>query len=216
MCPKDQFEEWYKCDCLMGTCELCGLDLLPLCPDENNPNHDFKDDDFDFNWRRHKKVTTCVSKAWRDRKCNKVCPVCSTPEVFFLLQNFITHNYAPKWQDCPFKESLHSLLEDSMLSVVGFAKFYTFAKQNEVQEAHWNSLNVTILVQITYYLNPTTDPNRKEMQLSKDVHFYISNDGKHDTLFVQHCLLLHWNHMTKGGFIPTKQYVWFNGCIGQF
>jgi hypothetical protein len=35
----------------MGTCELCGLDLLPLCQDENNPYQDFEDDDFDFNWR---------------------------------------------------------------------------------------------------------------------------------------------------------------------
>jgi hypothetical protein len=88
-----------------------------------------------------------------------------------------------------------------------FRKNYTFAKQNEVQEAHWHSLSVTILVQIIYRLNPTTDPNRKKTQLLKEIHFYISNDGKRDTLFVQHRLLLHWNHMTKGGFIPTKQYV---------
>ncbi len=45
MCPKDQFEEWYKHDRLMGTCELYGLDLLPLCPYENNPYHDFEDND---------------------------------------------------------------------------------------------------------------------------------------------------------------------------
>jgi hypothetical protein len=82
VCPEDQFEEWYKCDCLMGTCELRGPYLLPLCIDENNPNHDYEDDDFDFNWRQYKKVTTCVSKAWIDRKCNKVCPIHSTPKVF--------------------------------------------------------------------------------------------------------------------------------------
>ncbi len=29
----------------MGTCELYGLDLLPLCPYENNPYHDFEDND---------------------------------------------------------------------------------------------------------------------------------------------------------------------------
>jgi hypothetical protein len=42
VCPKDQFEKWYKHDYLMGTCELCGPIFLPLCLNENNPNHDYE------------------------------------------------------------------------------------------------------------------------------------------------------------------------------
>jgi hypothetical protein len=79
-----------------------------------------------------------------------------------MLQDFITHKYVAKWQDCQFKESLHSLLEDLVLSVIDFLENYTFARQNEVQEAHWHSLSVTIWMQINYHLNPTIDFNRKE------------------------------------------------------
>lgn len=114
------------------------------------------------------------------------------------------------------KESLHSLPEDSVLSVIDFAENYNFGEQNEVQEAHWDSLNVNILVHIIYHLNPVINPNRKETWLLKEIHFYILDDGKHDTLFVQYCLLLHWNQMTKGGFTPTQHYVWSDGCVKQF
>jgi hypothetical protein len=51
-----------------------------------------------------KNVTTSVSRARTDRKCNKVYPICSIRKVllrFFLkimLRDFITHNYVAKWQ----------------------------------------------------------------------------------------------------------------------
>lgn len=75
------------------------------------------------------------------------------------------------------KESLHSLLEDLVLLVIDFAENYNFAEQNEVQEAHWDSLNVNILVHIIYRLNPVIDSNRKETWLLKEIHFYEL--GKH-------------------------------------
>lgn len=40
----------------MGTCDLCGPNLLPLCPEEDNLDHDSEDEDFNLNWRQHKKV----------------------------------------------------------------------------------------------------------------------------------------------------------------
>jgi hypothetical protein len=42
------------------------------------------------------------------------------------------------------------------------------------------------------------------------------DDGKHDGLFVQHCLCLHWQHVVDGGFRPTQNYVWCDGCTSQF
>jgi hypothetical protein len=50
-CPKDEFEEWYNCNYLMGTCELCGPNFLFLCLDEDNLNHDNEYDFFFKNWR---------------------------------------------------------------------------------------------------------------------------------------------------------------------
>ncbi len=34
LCPKNEFDEWYKQKCLFGNCSRCGVDVLPLCPKE--------------------------------------------------------------------------------------------------------------------------------------------------------------------------------------
>ncbi len=50
----------------------------------------------------------------------------------------------------------------------------------------------------------------------KDTHFYVSNDKEHDTLFMQHCLLMHWDWLSSQGIKPTHHWVWNDGCVGQF
>lgn len=47
-------------------------------------------------------------------------------------------------------------------------------------------------------------------------HLYIFNDKTHDSYFVQHCLLLHWEDMVKGGFRLKQHWIWFDGCCSQF
>ena len=65
-----------------------------------------------------------------------------------------------------------------MVSVVDFAENYTFKQQNEIQSMHWCSVQVTFFVHITYF--------RVLGDVKKVIHFFISGDKKHDTLFVQH------------------------------
>jgi hypothetical protein len=50
-----------------------------------------------------------------------------------MFGDFITHNYVTQWQDNQFMESLCSLLNDVMLSIIDFVENYTFTNQNEVQ-----------------------------------------------------------------------------------
>jgi hypothetical protein len=83
------------------------------------------------------------------------------------------------------------LPEDAILSHIDFAENYSFKIQNEIQSMHWFSHHVTILVHLTYRLNPFLDFEVRGSKWIKESHFYISDDKKHDTLFVQHCLLLH-------------------------
>jgi hypothetical protein len=85
-----------------------------------------------------------------------------------------------------------------------------FTEHIEVQEPHWHSLCITILVHITYRLNQNENLDVIETWLLKKIHFYISNDGKHDTSFLQHCLFLHWWYMTNGGSYTntTSCMVW--------
>jgi len=34
VCPKNEFSEWQKHQCLFGNCSRCGVEILPLCPHE--------------------------------------------------------------------------------------------------------------------------------------------------------------------------------------
>ena len=81
---------------------------------------------------------------------------------------------------------------------------------------HWHSYQITILVHITWVRNPTPDPNDESTRNIMEYHFYISDDKKHDSYFVQHCLMLHWDSLVDGGFTPKNHWIWSDGCAGQF
>jgi hypothetical protein len=63
-------------------------------------------------------------------------------------------------------------------------------------------------------LNP--NPNDETLKTIMRYHLYIFNDKTHDSYFVQHCLLLHWEDMVKGGFRLKQHWIWFDGCCSQF
>ena len=88
--------------------------------------------------------------------------------------------------------------------------------QNETQSMHWRSQQVLILVHIAYRLNPNWSNENNEPLLLKEVHYYVSDDKVHDSLYVQHCFLMHWNFMKDLGFTPKNHIVWSDGCSGQF
>lgn len=102
-----------------------------------------------------------------------------------------------------------------MISHIDFAENYTFAIQNEIQSMHWFSTSITILVHITLYRAPPTEEGANG-GLIKHTHYYISDDKKHDSLFVQHCLLGHWDWVLSTSFRPTEHWVYSDGCAGQF
>ncbi len=44
-------------------------------------------------------------------------------------------------------------------------------------------------------------------RLIKEVHYFISDDKEHDTLYVQHCFMLLWEHMKQLGYFPFQHIV---------
>jgi hypothetical protein len=48
---------------------------------------------------------------------------------------------------------------------------------------------------MTYNQNYDFNPSTLESRLLKEVHYYVFNGYSHDTLFVQHAFLLHWNFL---------------------
>ena len=103
-----------------------------------------------------------------------------------------------------------------MVSMIDYAKNYSFEVQNKVQFMHWHSYQIRFLVHITYVRNPNPNADDESTQNITTYHFYISDDMKHDSNFVQHCLLLHWESIVQGGFTPKHHWIWSHGCANQF
>jgi hypothetical protein len=100
--------------------------------------------------------------------------------------------------------------------MVDFAKNYSFQMQNEVQSMHWHSYQISILVHITYRFDPNFDVHDDDSKILIEYHFYISNDRKLDSEFVQHRFGLHLRYISDQGLSPRWHYVWFDGCPNQF
>lgn len=131
------------------------------------------------------------------------------------VQSFVTHNFVANWQDGECRNMMENVPHGVLISHIDFAENYTFAIQNEVQSMHWFSTSITILVHITFFRAPTT-PEGEDGGMVKHTHYYISDDKKHDSLFVQHCLLLHWKWLVDAGFRLHEHWVFSDGCVSQF
>jgi hypothetical protein len=89
--------------------------------------------------------------------------------------------------------------------------------QNEVQSMHWHSSQVPILVHITYFRNPEYNAEDSELkEILKEVHYYVSDEKEHDSIFVQHAFRLHWKFMTDQLCYPLRHIVWSDDCSAQF
>jgi hypothetical protein len=83
---------------------------------------------------------------------------------------------------------MDNLPSNTILSQIDFSKNYSFEMQNKIQSMHWHSFQVTILVHITFRVDPTNGQGNDDKKIIKGTHFYVSNHKEHDTLFAQYCL----------------------------
>lgn len=217
LCPVED-SIWYNPSCLKGNCEMCGIDMLITCPLEEGINSTRL-----MQWKCYEKVIHGKTRAGKDNKVLRLQYKETTAKVFLeymrpKFRKFIVHNYFARFQDEQYHICLETFPQDSILSAIDFAENYTLQEYNEVQEMHWHSFQITILVHITYRWNPNfiANPNFGEKKLLTEYHYYISDDTEHDTLFVQHCFELHWSHLVSRGIQPNEHLVWSDGCAGQF
>ena len=127
------------------------------------------------------------------------------------------HQHTARWQDSKFKRSLLKLQPGEVFSLIDFAENYSFKGQDEIQSMHWYNFQITILVHIMYTLNVDYNPcDPSSKRLKTEYFYYVSDDPKHDSLFVQHCLTLHWSMLRGWGKTPVRHTVWSDGCAAQF
>ena len=129
----------------------------------------------------------------------------------------LRHQHTARWQDAQHRACIEGLQPGEIMSLIDYAENYSFKGQNEVQSQHWYNFQLMILVHITYTVNPDYDvAHSKSNKRLTEYYYYISNDPKHDNLFVQHCLNLHWTTLCTEGRAPTRHIVWSGGCATQF
>jgi hypothetical protein len=66
VCPKGDFEEWHKLDCLMGECAKCGVGKLEVYPNES-----FIHLSWAMAWRCFEQKTIKVIDEWKPKKRTK-------------------------------------------------------------------------------------------------------------------------------------------------
>lgn len=79
-----------------------------------------------------------------------------------------------------------------LVSCVDFAENYSFMEHNEIQTQHCQNFQITILVHLTWRINPNFKVgNDEKTKVITKYHFYNSNDRTCDNLFVQHYFTWH-------------------------
>jgi hypothetical protein len=77
--------------------------------------------------------------------------------------------------------------------VIDFVKNYSLKQYNEIQSQHYFSWQVTILVHLTFHIDPQWDETNMSSMIVIDYHFYMNDDKADDNLFIQHYFKLHWD-----------------------
>ena len=208
LCAKAEKDAFHALPCLMGTCNKCSAEKLECCPRELVETSKsvtvkiFEDIEVGINRKgkkQRRKVLTFKEMSYSD----------VLRDFKTYLQKFIRHNFISRWQAEQFKQSVQTFPEHVVVSVIDFAENYTFQEQNEIQSMHWHSNQITILVHITYI--------HIAGEVQKYLHFYISDDKTHDTLFVQHCFMIHYSWLKEQGLTSlSEHWVWSDGAASQF
>jgi hypothetical protein len=122
---KGGYEEWHKCSYLFGDCPSCGVHKLSLCPKEIIGSQ------FDvIQWCHFALETTMAKNGRPPKKLTLVYK--STTSYDFIeylqpkFQHFVKHNFVARWEDKHFKQCIKSFPTNIVVSMVDFAKKYSF------------------------------------------------------------------------------------------
>ena len=166
-CPVEG-DGWHAQKCIKGLCDLCGVDMLQLCPSEADHGIPLM-----IQWHNFEMVVHGRTRAGKENKVIYMTYQTTGAPVFVeylkqKLRRFIVHNYIAKWQGEQFKVSIDTFSPDSILSAVDFAENYTFQPYQELQLMHWLQHQITILAHLLP-LEPSI-PCRSSIRCSEDAH----------------------------------------------
>jgi hypothetical protein len=184
LCLRSLGSEWHSIRCLRGQCSDCGLHRLPICDKELDPGNNSS-----VEWRRFEKVNAGKTKSGESKIVLRLEFKSTKPRAFLAwatpkIKQFVLHQFIAKWQDSQYKLCAANLRVGEVMSLINFAENYSFKGQNEIQSQHWTNVQLTILVHITYTVNPEYNPeDPKSRRLKTQYFYYVSDDRLQDSLF---------------------------------
>ena len=94
-----------------------------------------------------------------------------------------------------------------------------FSPQTKLQAQYYHSKQVAIFVQVTYRhaqfeADEIESLDENECIITKEVHFYISDDRVHDRSYVAHCFAIFSKYLKSHGINVSENWIWSDGCAG--
>jgi hypothetical protein len=97
LCPKLEFQEWHKLECLMGECLDCEVEKkFPICLHESSPSIDWK-----VSWKCLQQEVVGMNEDGIPKKRVKKCFREKSSSIFFTylrpnIQKFVKHNFVAR------------------------------------------------------------------------------------------------------------------------
>jgi hypothetical protein len=148
LCAKEDNVEFHRRSCIIGDCHSWGIELLKVCLKELCINKKTQ-------WRSvGHEVAGKFFEGW-EKKVSRLLYNDTTPFelIKYLkprLSKFVVHNFISHWQENMFKHYIKHISKDNEISCIYFSKNYGMKVHNEIQNMHWFSFQIIVLVNITY------------------------------------------------------------------
>ncbi|WAR17806.1 VRTN-like protein, partial [Mya arenaria] len=201
LCPKPDYERFYKPECINGTCKKCSDNYL----DTINQFYSDVPEDKEIYWGRWENKTSKdgrVKKALVTKKGKKddLLHELVHLDVEKPAQGttFFQHFHIASWQTQQFFNIKNNLPNDCVLQVLDFAKNREVKHQDEIKSAYFTAEHITIHPIVSYY--------RGENGTVRETSIIISEDNNHDYHAVNHFQQLVDQHLaTQLGKTPRKK-----------
>ena len=183
LCPKQEDKLFHNIKCLERQCDLCGVNALPLLPEEMATEGSVR-------WSRYEYVPTgkFLSNGQEKKKIALVQKETPPSELFKyfkeLLATYPVHSFMARWQRDQLDNLLENLPFGHVVCVHDYSEGFACRQQDEIQSEYFDvakvSLHVIILHCHAIQAIDGVESTEEEPHPIKEHVFVISDDPIQD------------------------------------
>ena len=107
-----------------------------------------------------------------------------------------------------YDQAINALSEGTIIKIQDFSENFTWLLPNEIVAIHWTQEQATV--------HPVVVLRKVEDQVREDHFVFVSDDLKHDILFVEICNSMIHKHYADRNIPVTRDIEFNDGCSSQF